>query len=149
MIPQSSWRTPLQAVEIGTNRNENQEILGPPAPPMKRAYRVNPRQTCDPLLISLYWACLIQRLGMWIMLRGWVKFIMSPDITGGPNDPSTADLQLCPHVFCNKSSRSLPSLYMFGKMRSSASCESQKRKKHSLNREKCVQFYSNFWDLWK
>lgn len=54
--------TSVFSEKIGTKLTENQEILGPPAPPVKRAYRVSPSRTCDPLLISLYLTRLIHRL---------------------------------------------------------------------------------------
>lgn len=56
---------------------------------------------------------------MWIMQKG-EQIIMSHNITGGPNDVNTVDLQLHLHVLCNKSPLSVslfpPLLYTFGKM---------------------------------
>lgn len=114
MIPQSSWRTP-------STRRRN----------WHRSHREsrNIRTTCssyEARLLSESKANLRSLIDFTLLgafdSTTWdvdydtavSKFIMSPDITGGPNDQSMADLQLCSHAFCYKSSRSLPSpLYVW------------------------------------
>lgn len=66
----------------------------------------------------------------WIMQRS-EQIVMSHNVTGGPNDVNTVDLQLHLHAFCNKSlfsvSLSVPLLYMFGKIHAATTSEGQQR----------------------
>lgn len=59
------------------------------------------------------------------------QIVMSHNVTGGPNDVNTVDLQLHLHAFCNKSlfsvSLSVPLLYMFGKIHAATTSEGQQR----------------------
>lgn len=64
-------------------------------------------------------------------MRTGEQITVSHDVTGGPNDVNTEDLQPHLHVFCNKSplsvSLSPPLLYTFGKMGAATTCKRQQR----------------------